>query len=184
MLVIYQPQSRGAVTQFLKLLIDGIPESKYFQRGLKTLFRLNSVEPVLKELKKPIAEGYEETIDEALRDVDSRGFDIALVECPEGSRDIPIKPNPYYRARARLMSCGIPTQGVRDEHLQHYGLPCKIRLDQWRFRFMPERRPGDSRLESATRWKDQIFGLALNRVGLLESPHSFSVTGVMCWGNA
>lgn len=118
MLVIYQPQSRGAVTQFLKQLIDGIPESKYFQRGLKALFRLNSVEPVLKELKKPIAEGYEEAIDEAVRDIDSRGFDIALVECPEGSRDIPIKSNPYYRARARLMSCGIPTQGVRDEHLR------------------------------------------------------------------
>ena len=55
------------MTQFLKRLIDGIPESKYFQRGLKSRFRLHSVDPVLKELKKPIAEGYEEAIDEALR---------------------------------------------------------------------------------------------------------------------
>lgn len=117
-LVIFHPQSRGAVTQFLMRLIDGIPESRYFQRGLKSLFRLTSVQPVLKELKSSLAHAYEEAIDEAVRDADSRGFDIALVECPEGSKLIPPKDNPYYRARARLMSYGIPTQGVRDLHLR------------------------------------------------------------------
>lgn len=117
-LTIFHPQSRGAVTQFLKQLIDGIPESRYFQRGLKTLFKLTSVEPVLKELKNSLPETYEEAVDEAIRDADNRGFDIALVECPEGSKSIPISHNPYYRARARLMSYGIPTQGVRDNHLR------------------------------------------------------------------
>lgn len=117
-LVMFHPQSRGAVTQFLKQLIDGIPESRYFQRGLKALFRLTSVEPVLKELKSSSAESYEEAIDDAVRDADSRGFDIALVECSEGSKVIPISYSPYYRARARLMSYGIPSQGVRDEHLR------------------------------------------------------------------
>ena len=118
MLVIFHPQSRGAVTQFLKLLIDGIPESRYLQRGLKALFRLTSVHPVLKEVKSSFAVGYEAAIDEAVKDANSRGFDIALVECPEGSKLIPVKDNPYYRARARLMSYGIPTQGVRDQHLR------------------------------------------------------------------
>lgn len=118
MLVLYHPQSRGAATQFLKRLIDGIPESQYFQLGLKALFRLSSVEPVLKEVKNVLPEAYEEAIDEAVSDADSRGFDIALVECPEGSKVIPPNLNPYYRARARLMSYGIPTQGVRDQHLR------------------------------------------------------------------
>jgi len=118
MLVIFHPQSRGAVTQFLKLLIDGIPESKYLQRGLKSLFRLTSVQPVLKEVKGFLPDAYENSIDEAVKDADSRGFDVALVECPEGSRVIPTRDNPYYRARARLMSYGIPTQGVRDQHLR------------------------------------------------------------------
>ncbi len=118
MLVISHPQSRGAVTQFLKRMIDGIPESRYFQRGLKALFRLTSVQPVLKEVKSSFADAYEEAIDEAVKDADNGGFDIALVECPEGSKLIPTKENPYYRARARLMSYGIPTQGVRDEHLR------------------------------------------------------------------
>jgi hypothetical protein len=118
MLVLFHPQSRGAATQFLKRLIDGIPESQYFQRGLKALFRLTSVEPVLKELKNTSVGGYEEAIDEAIRDADSRGFDIALIECPDGSKFVPTSENQYYRARARLMSYGIPTQGVRDDHLR------------------------------------------------------------------
>jgi len=118
LLALFHPKSRGAMTQFLKRLIDGIPESKFFQRGLKSLFRLNSVTPVLTELKSSLAGAYEEAIDRAVRDADSRGFDLALVECAEGSKLIPIQENPYYRARGRLMSYGIPTQGVRDEHLR------------------------------------------------------------------
>ena len=117
-LVIFHPQSRGAVTQFLKRLIDGIPESQLFQRGLKALFRLTSVQHVLKDVKNFLPESYEEVVDEAVRDADSRGFDVALVECPEGSKIIPPNLNPYYRARARLMSYGIPTQGVTDQHLR------------------------------------------------------------------
>lgn len=117
-LALFHPQSRGAVTQFLKQLIDGIPDSRYFQRGLKALFRLTSVEPVLQEVKSFTPESYEQAIDEAVKDSGAQGIDIALVECPEGSRLIPMRDNPYYRARARLMSYGIPTQGVRDQHLR------------------------------------------------------------------
>jgi hypothetical protein len=118
MLALFHPQSRGAMTQFLKGLVDGIPESKYFQRGLKSLFHLSSVEMVLKEVKSSFAEAYEEAIDECVKDADAKGFDIALIECADGSSEIPIKENPYYRARVRLMSYGVPTQGVRDEHMR------------------------------------------------------------------
>lgn len=118
MLVLFHPQSRGAVTQFLKRLIDGIPDSKYFQQGLKALFRLTSVEWALHELGAATPEAYEQAADTAISEAKSRGFDIALVECPEGSKLIPTKDNPYYRVRARLMSYGIPTQGVRDQHVR------------------------------------------------------------------
>jgi hypothetical protein len=118
MLVVYHQHSRGAVTQFVKRLIDGIPQSRYFQRGLKSLFRLTSVQPVLQEVTSSLPEDYEAAIDKAVKESESRGFDIALVECHEGSKSIPIRENPYYRARARLMSYGVPTQGVRDEHLR------------------------------------------------------------------
>jgi hypothetical protein len=76
------------------------------------------VQPVLKEVKNFLPDAYENAIDEAVKDGDSRSFDVALVECSEGSKLIPPNLNPYYRARARLMSYGIPTQGVTDQHLR------------------------------------------------------------------
>ena len=117
-LVVYHRHSRGAVTQFVKRLIDGMPDSKYFQLGLKALFRLTSVEPILKEVNNSSPEEYEDAVDNAVKETDQHGYDIALNECPDGSRLIHPKINPYYRARARLMGYGIPTQGMRDEHLR------------------------------------------------------------------
>jgi hypothetical protein len=85
---------------------------------LKSLFRLSSVEPVLKEVENSFADAYEEAIEAAIRDADNQGFDLALVECADEFKSVPLAENPYYRARSRLMSYGIPTQGVRDEHLR------------------------------------------------------------------
>ncbi len=117
-LVLFNPHSRGSVTQFLKLLIDGIPQSTYYRSGLKRLFRLTSVTPVLKEVIGGSAGAYEVAIDEAVRDAETPGFDIALIESQEEWKAAPFGENPYYRARALLMSYGIPTQGVKDDHLR------------------------------------------------------------------
>ncbi len=110
--------SRGAMSQFAKQLVDGIPESRYFKRGMRSLFRLNSVSVTIIEVKSSFPEAYEDAIEEAIREAEVNEFSLALIECPEGSKLIPLRENPYYRARVRLMSYGIPTQGVRDEHLR------------------------------------------------------------------
>ena len=117
-LAICQTQSRGAMSQFAKQLIDGIPESAYFKRGLKSLFRLSSVDVKIEEAKSPLPEAYEKAIDSAISDSENNKFDIALIECLYESRRVPTRENPYYRARSRLMSYGIPTQGVRKDHLR------------------------------------------------------------------
>ncbi len=118
LLALCRPQSRGAMTEFLGRLIEGIPESRYFQRGLKSLFRLTSVRVEVRELKSSFPEAYEEAIDAAIQDSEQRGIDIAMVECPEVSERPPARENSYYRARAKLMAYGIPTQGVKGEHLR------------------------------------------------------------------
>lgn len=118
LLAFCRPQSRGAMTEFIGKLIEGIPDSKYFQRGLRSLFHLNSIKVDVRELKSSLPEAYEEAIDEAVKNFDQRGVDLALVECPELSVQPPIRENSYYRARAKLMAYGIPTQGVRSEHLR------------------------------------------------------------------
>jgi hypothetical protein len=117
-LALCHPTSRGAMSQFAKQLVDGIPESRYFKRGMKSLFRLNTVSVKIVEVKSFLSEAYEEAIDVAIRNEEVNDFSLALIECPEGSKQIPFRENPYYRARVRLMSYGIPTQGVRDEHLR------------------------------------------------------------------
>ena len=104
--------------RFLAQLIDGIPTSKYFKKGLRELFRLHEVDYVLKEIRGSFPEDYETAIDEAVKEAAGNKFDIALVECPDESRAIPVAQNPYYRAKARLMSYGIPVQCVREEHLR------------------------------------------------------------------
>ena len=117
-LALCHPTSRGAMSQFAKQLVDGIPESSRFKRGMKSLFRLHTVSVKIVELENSLPEAYEEAIDKAIREAEVNTFDLALVECPDESKQIPIRVNPYYRARVRLMSYGIPTQGVRQEHVR------------------------------------------------------------------
>jgi hypothetical protein len=117
-LALCHSNSRGAMSQFAKQLVDGIPESLYFKRGMKSLFRLNSVSIMIKEVKSSLPEAYEEAIDDAIRDDVVNKYDLALIQCPVDSNMMPNQENPYYRSRVRLMSYGIPTQGIRNEHLR------------------------------------------------------------------
>jgi hypothetical protein len=117
-LAIFNEGNRGAATQFLAQLIDGIPTSAFFKKGLRDLFRLHEVDYVLKEIRTGSPEDYERAIDEAVKAAGADRFDLALVECADDSRGIPSAQNPYYRAKARLMSFGIPVQCVRESHLR------------------------------------------------------------------
>jgi len=118
LLAVFHHLNHGAATKFLAQLIDGIPTSRYFKKGLRELFRLHEVDHVLKEISANFPEDYERAIDEAVKEAGANKFDLALVECPDESRAIPDAQNPYYRAKARLMSYGIPVQCVREEHLR------------------------------------------------------------------
>jgi len=115
-LAIFHEGNRGAATQFLAQLIEGIPSSSFFKKGFKELFRLHDVQYELKEVRASLPEEYERAIDEALRG--GKKFDLALVECRDDSYVIPVGHNPYYRAKAKLMSYGIPVQCIRESHLR------------------------------------------------------------------
>lgn len=118
LLAVFHQRNHGAATQFLAQLIEGIPSSSYYKKGLRDLFRLHDVDHVLKELQASFAEDYENAIDQAVKEAGANRFHLALVECPDDSRAFPVAENPYYRAKARLMSYGIPVQCVRESHLR------------------------------------------------------------------
>ena len=118
LLAVFHQRNHGAATQFLAQLINGIPSSAYYKKGFRELFRLHEVDFALAELRASFAEDYEKAIDEAVKEAGANRFHLALVECPDDSRAFPIGENPYYRAKARLMSYGIPVQCVRESHLR------------------------------------------------------------------
>ncbi|MBK8091214.1 MAG: hypothetical protein IPK32_04280 [Verrucomicrobiaceae bacterium] len=117
-LAIFHHRNHGAATKFLAQLIDGIPTSSYFKKGLRDLFRLHEVDYAIKEINASFPEDYERAIDDAVKEAGSNKFELALVECPVDSASFPAAQNPYYRAKARLMSYGISVQCVRQEHLR------------------------------------------------------------------
>jgi hypothetical protein len=79
-LAIFHERNRGAATAFLSQLTDGIPDSRYFQKGLRDLFRLHQVEHVLKPLSAHFPEDYEGVIDEAVQEAGGKSYDLAIVE--------------------------------------------------------------------------------------------------------
>lgn len=120
-LVLFQERNRGAVTNFLARLADGIPGARYFEKGFRDLFKLHTVDWVLKPIADAAPESYEAAIDIAIKENDGPAFGLALVECPEESHVFPDPDNPYLRAKVRLLGYGIPAQGVRDTHLRAAG---------------------------------------------------------------
>jgi len=116
-LVLFHERNRGAATAFVGKLISGIPGNRYFGKGFKDLFRLHDVKTTSVSIKSQFAEDYEEAIDKAVKAAQP-AFDIAIIDCDDDSKDIPIAHNPYLRAKARLMSYGIPMQGIKTTHLR------------------------------------------------------------------
>lgn len=117
-LAIFHSRQHGSVTSFIGKLINGIPDSKYYQQGFRDLFRLHDVEFDLRPIAAIFPEDYEKAIDQAIKENTGEGYNIALVECPDGSENVPIAHNPYYRSKVRLMSYGIPVQCVKESHLR------------------------------------------------------------------
>ncbi len=117
-LAIFQESSRGAATQFLARMKDGIPSSRYFKKGLRDLFQLNDIHytPITVSSSEPAS--YERAIDEAIMAAGTNEFDLAIVEFVDDSEQFPSGQNPYLRAKSHLMNLGITVQGVRESHLR------------------------------------------------------------------
>ena len=113
-LAIFHKSNRGYATNFLAKLVNGIPDSQFFKKGFKDLFRLHDVRVQTEELDSYDAAAYEEAISRAVRSGQS-GFDLAIVETLEESKRLPPAQNPYLRAKAKLMMSGIPVQCILED---------------------------------------------------------------------
>ncbi|GGE94741.1 Piwi domain-containing protein [Flavobacterium limi] len=99
---------RGNFTQFLSNLKEGLPQSKYFQKGLQRKYDLHSVTFDIKEIQNNILSEYLNII----RDYDDSKPHLAIIEIPESFKLQNDQNNPYYHIKAKLLSLEIPVQFV------------------------------------------------------------------------
>lgn len=110
-LVVCNPSSRGGFSTAMGALRNGIPSSSYFKSGMKDLFRLQDINFDFGELPNQTAEGYLKTIKDKLAENES--YDLVIVEGTDKDEYPTPKDNPYYVAKAYLMSQGIPVQALQ-----------------------------------------------------------------------
>jgi len=116
-LAIFHRSNRGYATNFLAKLVNGIPDSQFFKKGFKDIFRLHDVRLQTEELNSYDPRAYEDAINRAIRTAQG-GFDLAIVETQEESKRVQPAQNPYLRAKAKLMMNGIPVQCILGDHLK------------------------------------------------------------------
>lgn len=117
-LVIHHAGSRGYATTFCNRLREGIASSKYFQRGLKSLFHLHDVQFSFEEVSEQSPEDYESAIRRGIGEAQGMRFNLAIVECSDDSNIGMGAKNPYLRAKAKLMAIGIPVQCIRTRNIK------------------------------------------------------------------
>lgn len=99
---------RGNFTQFLSNLKDGLPQSKYFQKGLQKKYDLHNVTFDVKEIQTNTLNDYLKVI----REYDDKKPHLAIIEIPESFKLQSDQINPYYQIKAKFLSLEIPVQFV------------------------------------------------------------------------
>ena len=107
-LCICNKTTRGSFTKFLSNLKEGLPQSKYFQKGLQRKYDLHNVAFDVKEVQNNTLSEYLKVI----RDFDGNKPHIAIIEIPESFKQQRDQDNPYYQIKAKLLSLEIPVQFV------------------------------------------------------------------------
>jgi len=115
-LCICNKSNRGFFTNFLSSLKDGLPQSRYFQKGLLRKYDLQEVFYKLKEIQ-------DFTVDEylnAIRSDDDIKPHLAIIEIPVAFKRFDDRNNPYYSIKAKLLSLEIPVQYVTSEIIKNH----------------------------------------------------------------
>jgi len=108
--------NRGYFSKFLSGLKDGLPQSKYFQKGLLKKYDLQDVVFDIKEIQSYDIQEYLNVI----KNYDENKPHLAIIEIPTEFRKLDDTSNPYYRIKAKLLSHEIPVQYVTSEKVKNH----------------------------------------------------------------
>lgn len=115
-LCICNKSNRGVFTNFLSSLKDGLPQSRFFQKGLQRKYDLQDVFFNIREIQ-------DFTVDEylnAIRSEDENKPHLAIIEIPAVFKRYDDRNNPYYAIKAKLLSLEIPVQYVTSEIIKSH----------------------------------------------------------------
>lgn len=170
-LAICNRTKRGSFTKFLSSLKDGLPQSKYFTKGLHRKYDLQDVAFDIREIQNYELQEYLDVI----KDYDDTKPNLAIIEIPASFKKLPDSSNPYYRVKAKLLALEIPVQFVTTEVVTNHneyilnsiGLQCYAKMGgtPW---VLPAQRSVDREIVIGIghSWlrKNQYAGAAQNRV--------------------
>lgn len=115
-LCICNRNNRGFFANFLRSLKDGIPQSKYFQKGLLKKYDLQDIIMDIKEMQFYDLEEYLTII----KNYDEIKPHLAIIEIPSEWKQYDDVLNPYYKIKAKLLSLEIPVQYVTSDIVKNY----------------------------------------------------------------
>jgi hypothetical protein len=115
-LCICNKNNRGVFTKFLSGLKDGLPQSRYFQKGLQRKYDLQDVLLNIKEIQDFTVDEYLNVI----RSEDESKPHLAIIEIPAAFKRLDDQDNPYYAIKAKLLSLEIPVQYVTSEIIKRH----------------------------------------------------------------
>lgn len=111
-LVVCDPAFRAGFASFAHSLENGVPDSRYFQRGLRDLYSLQGMNWHFLEVPIDNTERLQTTIRTHLQQARVE-YSLAFLQGDEGLFESAAKDSAYYTAKASLMAAGIPVQAVQ-----------------------------------------------------------------------
>jgi hypothetical protein len=115
-LCICKGSNRGFFTNFLCSLKDGMPQSRYFKKGLLKKYDLQDVVFDIKEIQNLVVNEYINAINAC----DEVKPHLAIIEIPTEFRNLKDIDNPYYKIKAKLLSLEIPVQFITSGKIKKY----------------------------------------------------------------
>ncbi len=116
-LVLCHHSVRGRVSEFLGALQTGVRHSQYYPSGMQALLRLNSLRFTIQDVDGLLPDNYEQAVDKAVKSPDAPHYTAAIVVAQEAWKEYRPEINPYLRAKAKLMTAGIPVQSVKETNV-------------------------------------------------------------------
>lgn len=117
--VICAQHDKGRVEQFVRKLLKGISNSKYFSNGLEGKFTLGTSRVEVFATATDSVEAYKNAIETAVRKKADDGgrWDLALVQVRQSFKKLKVTENPYYLGKSLFFLHQVPVQDFTIELL-------------------------------------------------------------------